>query len=279
LKPSIYSLDMHADTTPAGKERRRLDIAVTEAGLAESRARAQALILGGGIRVAGTVMTRPGTLVAGTDRIELVSQPLPYVSRGGLKMRHALDTFEIDPRGLVAADVGASTGGFSDALLQRGAARIYAIDVGYGQFAWKLRNDPRVVVMERTNIRSVESLPEAVDLAVVDVSFISLELVLPPVQRLLRPSGHCVALIKPQFEAGRRQVGKKGVVRDPGLWSEVIRRVARHAGSSGWTVTGLTRSPITGPAGNVEFLLHLQFTSAQAAFALDDAIGAVAGTG
>jgi len=269
---------MHADTTPGGRARRRLDIAVTDAGLADSRARAQALILGGGVRVAGAVMTKPGTLVACTDSIDLVSQPLPYVSRGGLKMRHALDTFEIDPQGAVIADVGASTGGFSDALLQRGATRIYAIDVGYGQLAWTLRNDPRVVVMERTNVRSLESLPEAVDLAVIDVSFISLELVLPPVQRLLRPFGDCVALIKPQFEAGRRQVGKKGVIRDPQVWREVIRRVARRADSSGWTVTGLTRSPITGPAGNVEFLLRLQFASAEAAFPLDAAIETATGT-
>jgi len=242
--------------------RQRLDLAVTELGLAETRARAQALILGGGVSVNGEVVTRPASSVERDSEIKLVHEPLPYVSRGGLKLRHAIDDFEIDPKGKVAVDVGASTGGFTDVLLQAGACRVYAVDVGYGQLAWLLRNDPRVVVMERINIRNLEGLPELADLAVMDVSFISLRLVLPVVQNLLKPSGEAVILIKPQFEAGREQVGRKGVVRDPEVWESVLRRVLEFAREAGWSVQGLERSPILGPAGNVEFLAHLALSDA-----------------
>jgi 23S rRNA (cytidine1920-2'-O)/16S rRNA (cytidine1409-2'-O)-methyltransferase len=179
------------------------------------------------------------------------------VSRGGLKLRHALEHFVLPLRNAVAVDVGASTGGFTDVLLQSGVARVYAIDVGYGQLAWKLRNDPRVVVMERTNIRKVAELPEPIDVGVIDTSFISLRQVLPAVWPLLREGGHVVALVKPQFEAGRADVGKKGVVRDPVVWRRVLHEVVRRAQDGGWSVIGVERSPIRGPAGNVEFLAHL----------------------
>lgn len=241
----------------------RLDAAVVQRGLAESRARAQSLILGGGVRVDGEVMARPSTRVMEDASIELVHAPLPYVSRGGIKLRHALDTFDLNAVDAIAADVGASTGGFTDVLLQAGAQRVYAIDVGYGQLAWTLRQDPRVVVMERTNIRHVESLPEPIDLAVIDVAFISLLQVLPTVQRLLRDGGQVVCLIKPQFEAGRGRVGRKGVVRDPQVWQEVLLRVLEFAAETGWCVRGLERSPIRGPAGNVEFLGQLSLAETQ----------------
>lgn len=242
---------------PQSKDRQRLDAAVVQRGLAETRARAQALILGGGVTVDGQAVNKPATPVAPDAVIELVIPPLPYASRGGLKLRHALERFRLQVRNAVAIDVGASTGGFTDVLLEAGAARVYAIDVGYGQLAWRLRNDPRVVVMERTNIRAVESLPEPADLAVIDVSFISLRLVLPRVAALLRSDGEAVALVKPQFEAGRERVGKKGVVRDPEVWREVLTRVLTFAEDTGWRVRGVARSPILGPAGNVEFLAHL----------------------
>lgn len=235
----------------------RLDEVVVGRGLAETRARAQAIIMGGGITVDGAVVTKPGIRVSPQSSIDLVTQPLPYVSRGGLKLAHALDDFTIDVVGDVAVDGGASTGGFTDVLLQRGAAKVYAIDVGYGQLAWNLRNDPRVIVMERTNIRELERLPELANLVVVDVSFISLRQVLPHVKALLAPVADAVALIKPQFEAGKGKVGKKGVVREPVIWREVLVGVLSHAANAGWIVAGLTRSPIRGPAGNVEFLVHL----------------------
>jgi 23S rRNA (cytidine1920-2'-O)/16S rRNA (cytidine1409-2'-O)-methyltransferase len=258
--------------------RRRLDVAVVERGLAETRARAQALIGGGRVTVNGEVVTRSGAQVSAEDKLALAHEALPFVSRGALKLAHALREFVAPVSGVVALDVGASTGGFTDALLQGGARRVYAVDVGYGQLAWKLRNDPRVVVMERTNVRSLESLPEAIDLAVADVSFISLRLVLPVMARLLRPQGEAIVLIKPQFEAGRRQVGKKGVVRDPAVWREVLAGVLRYAEQGGWRVLGLARSPIRGPAGNVEFLAHLSRDPAALSMALDPAIGRVIGT-
>ena len=186
-----------------------------------------------------------------------IAPELKYVSRGGLKLEKALDTFQLDPTSLVAIDVGSSTGGFTQCLLERGAQRVYAIDVGHGQLAWELRNDPRVVVMERTNIRHLEHLPEQPEVGAIDVSFISLRLVLPAVQRLLAPTADLIALIKPQFEAGKGRVGRKGVVRDPEVWREVLQSVLGSAVDGGWTVAGLTRSPILGPAGNVEFLIHL----------------------
>jgi 23S rRNA (cytidine1920-2'-O)/16S rRNA (cytidine1409-2'-O)-methyltransferase len=237
--------------------RPRLDALVVERGLAESRARAQALILGGGVEVDGRVVTKPGTLVSQDADIRLLREPVPYVSRGGLKLAHALERFHVNVAGAVAADVGASTGGFTDVLLKAGASRVYALDVGYGQLAWTLRNDPRVVVMERTNIRYVDKLPEPLDVVVIDVSFISLALVLPVVRRLLRPGGAAICLIKPQFEAGRSRVGRGGIVRDPKVWSEVLRSVLEQARKLDFRVRGLVRSPIRGPAGNVEFLAHL----------------------
>jgi 23S rRNA (cytidine1920-2'-O)/16S rRNA (cytidine1409-2'-O)-methyltransferase len=239
-------------------------------GLAESRARAQALILGGGVSVDGIVITKPATTVSLASTIELVREPLPYVSRGGLKLRHALDRFDITVKGRVAVDVGASTGGFTDVLLQTGAVRVYAIDVGYGQLAWTLRNDPRVIVMERTNIKNVSALPQPAELAVIDVSFISLRQVLPAVERLLTEDGEAVVLIKPQFEAGRANV-KNGVVRDPEVWREVLRTTLSFARDGGWMVLGLERSPIRGPAGNVEFLAHLAHPG-QASLDLENAI-------
>jgi 23S rRNA (cytidine1920-2'-O)/16S rRNA (cytidine1409-2'-O)-methyltransferase len=238
-------------------EKVRLDVLTVERGLAETRARAQAIIQGGGITVDGRVVTRPGTGVERESELALVREPLPYVSRGGLKLKHAVERFRLDLAGAVAADVGASTGGFTDVLLREGVARVYAIDVGYGQLDWKLRNDPRVVVMERTNIRSLEALPEPVQVAVIDTSFISLRQVLPAVQRLLVPRADVIALIKPQFEAGREQVGKKGVIRNPVVWAEVLYGVLEWGVEHGWSVMGVERSPIRGPAGNVEFLAHL----------------------
>lgn len=236
---------------------KRLDVIAVERGLAETRARAQSIILGGGITVDGAVVTRPATPVSEVATVALVREPLPYVSRGGSKLRHALDVFDVRVDGAIAGDVGASTGGFTDVLLQAGAARVYAIDVGYGQLAWALRNDPRVIVLERTNIRHVTDLPERLQVAVIDVSFISLRLVLPPVQRLLGSEGDVVALIKPQFEAGKGKVGRKGVVRDPTVWRDVLFGVLGFARNNNWSIRGLTRSPITGPAGNIEFLAHL----------------------
>ncbi len=235
----------------------RLDTVVVDQGLAESRARAQAMILGGSVAVDGKIATKPSMPVALEAQVTLAATPMPYVSRGGLKLRHALDSFDLDVTGTIAVDVGASTGGFTDVLLRAGAARVYAIDVGYGQLAWALRNDPRVVVMERTNIRYVSALPEPVSLAVVDTSFISLRTVLPSVSPLLAPEADVVALVKPQFEAGRAQVGRKGVVRDPAVWRSVLHLVVESSTRDGWLFGGLERSPIIGPAGNVEFLAHL----------------------
>jgi 23S rRNA (cytidine1920-2'-O)/16S rRNA (cytidine1409-2'-O)-methyltransferase len=231
----------------------RLDELLVERGLAENRSQAQKLILAGEVQVTGERADKPGRQVAEDSPLE-VREALPYVSRGGLKLAAALEAFHILPAGWVCADVGASTGGFTDCLLQRGAARVYAIDVGYGQLAWSLRQDARVVSMERVNIRHLERLPEAVDLVTIDVSFIGLDLVLPRAVALLRSSGQIVALIKPQFEVGKGRVGKGGVVRDAQLHREVIERVFADAARGGLAGAGLIRSPITGPAGNVEFL-------------------------
>ncbi len=234
----------------------RLDVLLVERGLAESRQRAQRLIRAGQVLVNDRPVDKPGTQVDDGAAIRLRAK-LPYVSRGGLKLAAALDTFGVDVRGAVCADVGASTGGFTDCLLQRGAARVYAIDVGYGQLAWRLRQDQRVVVMERVNVRYLEGLPEMVDVATVDVSFISLQLVLPAVLRFLKPDGHVIPLIKPQFEAGRQQVGKGGVVKDPAVHRAVLERVLGWAIEHGLAVQGLIPSPLRGPKGNVEFLADL----------------------
>jgi len=233
----------------------RLDLLLVERGLAESRTQAQRLILAGQVSVGDRQVDKPGTQVSVAEPVQ-VAEGLPYASRGGFKLAAALDAFDLDVNDWVAADVGASTGGFTDCLLQRGAAKVYALDVGYGQLAWQLRQDPRVVVMDRTNARYVETLPEAVDLATVDVSFISLRLILPPILGWLRPGGRTVALIKPQFEAGRKQVGKGGVVRDPAIHRAVLTELIAWAEGQGLGLQGLIRSPITGPAGNIEFLAH-----------------------
>lgn len=231
----------------------RLDALLTNMGLVESRNRAQALIIAGKVRVDGQIMTKPGTQVFSTAAITL-EPDLPYVSRGGLKLAAALAAFDFDPTGAICADVGASTGGFTDVLLQRGAARVYTIDVGYGQLAWKLRQDERVVVMERTNARYLENLPEPVSLVTVDVSFISLKLILPVVKKWLATPGYIIALVKPQFEAGRNQVGKGGVVRDRAVHRQVLVNIISFTASIELNPLGLILSPITGPAGNHEFL-------------------------
>ncbi len=235
----------------------RLDTLVHQRGLAESREKARRLILAGQVRVDGQVSDKAGRLVDPSVDIE-VQQGLPYVGRGGYKLAQALDAFGIDPDGYVTADVGASTGGFTDCLLQRGAARVYAIDVGYGQLHWDLRQDPRVVVMERTNARYLEELPEPIDLVTMDVSFISLRLILPMVARWLKPEGDVVALVKPQFEAGADLVGRGGIVRDQETHRQVLRDLFDWASEECWVVAGLVRSPITGAKGNIEFLVWLK---------------------
>lgn len=239
--------------------KQRLDVAIVERGLAETRARAQALVMAGEVLVNGQRADKAGMPVADDAEIT-IKTALPYVSRGGLKLAHALDVFNLNERvsGKIALDIGASTGGFTDVLLQNGASRVYAVDVGTNQLAWKLRQDPRVVVMEQTNVRYLQSLPERADLATADVSYIGLELITPPAIQLTTPDAFFVFLIKPQFEAGREHVCKGGVVRDTSVHRDVIIRLARFWHTLGLHLSGLARSPITGPAGNVEYLAHLE---------------------
>jgi 23S rRNA (cytidine1920-2'-O)/16S rRNA (cytidine1409-2'-O)-methyltransferase len=241
-----------------GKSKRRLDLLLVERGLVETRSLAQRLILAGRVKVDGREMNQAGKLLPPDARLELTGTPR-YVSRGGEKLEAALDRFSISPAGWICADAGASTGGFTDCLLQRGAARVYAIDVGKGILDWKLRNDPRVVVWEECNARYVDALPEAVDLVTADLAFISLRLLFPVFVRWLRPAGRVVALVKPQFEAGREKVGKGGVVKDPAVHRAVLEGVLLSALNSGFSVEGLMVSPLKGPAGNIEFLAHLRF--------------------
>jgi 23S rRNA (cytidine1920-2'-O)/16S rRNA (cytidine1409-2'-O)-methyltransferase len=238
----------------------RLDVAVVERGLAPSRERARALILAGQVRVAGQVVSKAGAPVATDAPIELARPDHPYVGRGGLKLAHALDVFHVAVEGREALDIGASTGGFTDVLLRRGATRVVALDVGHGQLDWSLRNDPRVVVIEGKNARHLvpEDLPGLVDVVVIDVSFISLTLILPQVPALVREGADVVALVKPQFEAGRDEVGPKGIVRDPDVHERVVARVTEAASGWGLSRVALTRSPVTGAEGNQEFLLHLR---------------------
>lgn len=240
--------------------KQRLDKLILELGLASSIEKAQALIMAGQVVVDDHTVDKAGQLVAIDADIRLRGENLPYVSRGGLKLRRALDQFGIDVAGLVAVDVGSSTGGFTDCLLQAGAVKVFAIDVGYGQLAWKLQQDPRVVSMERTNIRTVtpDQLDDVPEMAVVDASFISLSKVLPATAGLLQPGGRIIALIKPQFEVGKGEVGKGGVVRDPAAHEKVIEHVRQTALDLGLTVSGLCESPITGADGNREFLILLQ---------------------
>ena len=237
----------------------RLDVLLFERGLAESRERARAMIMSGIVFIDGRRVDKPGTAVSADSEIDVRGDNLAYVSRGGLKLEKALEHFGVLADGKTCIDCGASTGGFTDCLLQKGAKCVYAVDVGYGQLAWKLRNDPRVITMERTNIRYVtpEQIPEPIELAVIDVSFISLKLVLPAVQELLSPEGEIICLIKPQFEAGREKVGKKGVVRDADTHMEVLNNFIADAENAGLTVKGITFSPIKGPEGNIEYLGHL----------------------
>ncbi len=234
----------------------RLDQLLTERGLARSRAEAQAFIHAGEVELDGSRRLKPGQLVADDADVRILEKPR-WASRAGAKLEHALDTFGIDPAGMACLDAGASTGGFTDVLLSRGARTVYAVDVGRGQLVQRLRDDPRVVSMERTNLRELATLPEPIELATLDLSFISLRLVLPAVRRLLADRGRVVALVKPQFEAGREDVPRGGVVRDPDTWRRVLEVVEAAAREIGLHPTGLARSPITGTDGNVEFLMAL----------------------
>jgi 23S rRNA (cytidine1920-2'-O)/16S rRNA (cytidine1409-2'-O)-methyltransferase len=241
----------------------RADLALVEQGLAPSREKARALILAGEVLAGDRPVDKAGDLVDEGAELRLRSAPMPYVSRGGLKLAHALDTFGIDPRGMIALDVGASTGGFTDCLLQRGANRVYCVDVGQGQLDWKVASDARVRVLDRVNIRVAppDLLPERVDLIVIDVSFISLRLVLPALLPLGKPGAPLVALVKPQFEVGRADVGKGGIVRDDAARARALAEVRAAAAAAGFTVGADTVSPITGGKGNVEFLLSLRLPS------------------
>ncbi len=244
---------------------RRVDLVLVERGLAESRARAQALVLAGLVYAGDRRIAKPGEAVAEDAPLTVRGRDHPWVSRGGVKLAHGLDHFAIDPTGLICLDIGASTGGFTDVLLSRGAARVHAVDVGHGQLAWSLRQDPRVVVHERTNARHLSraEIPEPVGLIVCDASFIGLATVLPASLALAAPDARLVALIKPQFEVGPGGVGKGGVVRDPALHHEVCARISAWlAAQPGWTVTGIAESPLRGPEGNIEFLIAAQCDAA-----------------
>ena len=238
----------------------RLDQLVFDLGYTESRERAKTTIMSGLVFVNGQRADKPGTPVAPDAKIEVRGEALPFVSRGGFKLDKALKVFPVDARGKICIDCGASTGGFTDVLLQHGAAKVYAVDVGYGQLAWKLRTDERVVNLERTNLRYItrEQIPEPIELAVMDVSFISIKLVLPAIKELLLPGADIICLIKPQFEAGREEVGKKGVVRDSCVHCEVIHNILYFAPEIGLTPMGLDYSPIKGPEGNIEYICHLK---------------------
>ncbi len=238
----------------------RLDVLITERGLQESRQKAQAVIMAGSVFVNGQRVDKPGTAVLNDAEIEIRGHVLPYVSRGGLKLEKAMKKWPITLEGKICADIGASTGGFTDCMLQNGATKVYAVDVGYGQLDWKLRNDERVVCLERTNARylSHDEVPDTLDFASIDVSFISLKLIFPALYQLLGDEGEVACLIKPQFEAGREKVGKKGVVRDPAVHLEVLENFLEHAKENNFTVVDITYSPIRGPEGNIEYLGYLR---------------------
>ncbi len=244
----------------------RLDLLLVRRGLSSGRERAKEEIRAGHVLVDGKAETRPARDVAEDAQIRLEGEILPYVSRGGLKLEKALEVFRVDPAGKTCVDCGASTGGFTDCLLQKGAARVYALDVGSGQLADKLRSDTRVFSMEKFNVRELQpgDLPEAPDLAVIDVSFISLRLILPPVSRVLKPDGEVLCLIKPQFEAGKAHVGKKGVVRDSAVHCRVLEELLLFFPTVGLWPVGLSWSPICGPEGNIEYLCHLRRQPAEA---------------
>ena len=239
-------------------EKERLDVLLVKKGLAASRELAKAFVMEGRVYIGDMKEDKPGRLISADTHITLRGGEPKYVSRGGLKLEKAIGCFGIDLSGKTCMDVGASTGGFTDCMLQNGAAKVYSVDVGYGQFAWKLRNDSRVVVLEKTNIRYLENLGEKLDFASIDVSFISLRLVLPPTAALLKENGEIVALIKPQFEAGRGQVGKKGVVRDKSVHLEVMDRVIGYAIDEGLNIADIDFSPVKGPEGNIEYLIYLK---------------------
>ena len=240
-------------------DKQRLDIAVTARGLVPSREKAKALIMAGQVYVNGQKELKAGSNVKETDLIEVRGSQNPFVSRGGLKLQKAAENFDISLNDCICMDIGASTGGFTDCMLTHGAKKVYAIDVGYGQLAWKLRTDERVVNMERTNFRYVthEQIPEDIDFASVDVSFISLKIILPVLRDLLKDNGEAVCLIKPQFEAGKDKIGKKGVVRDPSVHTEVVETITGFAIETGFTLKNLDFSPIKGPEGNIEYLMHI----------------------
>jgi len=245
------------------KKKSRLDLIMVAKGLAKSRQQAKALIMAGKVLVNNQIMAKPGVLVARDDHIDFKGEEIPYVSRGGLKLEKALQAFRIDLTGLVCLDAGASTGGFTDCLLQHGASRVFAVDVGYGQLAWKIRQDPRVIVIERTNIRHMpaETIPQPVDLVTIDVSFISLKIVVPAVIKFMKQDGAILALIKPQFEVGKGKVGKGGVVRDPALHAEVQKDLLNFFSKQGLFSRAVIPSPILGPKGNKEFFIHLTLTN------------------
>ena len=238
----------------------RLDVAVFERGYAETREKAKALIMAGSVYVNGQKALKGGATVRDTDVIEVRGAVNPYVSRGGLKLHKAVSSFGLELKDCICMDIGASTGGFTDCMLQNGATKVYAVDVGYGQLAWSLRSDPRVICLERTNARylSEEHIPEQISFASIDVSFISLKLILPPLRALMGEEGQVVALIKPQFEAGKEKVGKKGVVRDATVHKEVLDDFVALASELNFTILGLTFSPVKGPEGNIEFLAHFK---------------------
>ncbi len=246
--------------TPVKPKKIRLDSLLVKRGLAESLEKAQALILSGVVLVDDRPEDKAGTLISATSEVRIRGEVNPYVSRGGLKLRGALDFLNISVTGLTALDIGASTGGFTDCLLQAGAAKVYAIDVGYGLLAWKLREDPRVVTIERTNIRHYDGagITDGIDLVVFDASFISLKLIIPPVLRLIKEGALLIALIKPQFEVERGEVGNRGVVRDPALHQRILTEMEAFCRSCGLAVLGSCESPLTGPAGNREFFIFLK---------------------
>lgn len=239
--------------------KKRLDVLLVERGMFESRQKAQATIMSGLVYVNGQKVDKAGNPTDENASVEVRGKALKYVSRGGLKLEKAMASFPIDLQGKVAADIGASTGGFTDCMLQNGAQKVYAVDVGYGQLAWSLRSDPRVVCLERTNARylTAEQIPEPLDFASIDVSFISLKLILPALRPLMSENGQIACLVKPQFEAGKDKVGKKGVVRDPEVHLEVLEHFLEHAAQANFYVAGITYSPIRGPEGNIEYLGHL----------------------
>lgn len=258
-------------------EKKRLDTVVFELGFAETRSKATALIMSGEIYVNGQKETKAGYAVKDTDKIEFKGKKMPFVSRGGYKLEKAMKSFPITLKNFICMDIGASTGGFTDCMLQCGASKVYAIDVGYGQLAWKLRTDERVVNLERTNFRYLtdEIVPEKIDFASIDVSFISLKKILPVLFNFLRDNGECVALIKPQFEAGKEKVGKKGVVRELSTHKEVVKSITEFAFDTGFSVKGLDFSPIRGPEGNIEYLMYISKNDDNVNLITDDIINEI----